>query len=218
LLALGLLGVYLEFKTPGFGVFGITGLLLLAIWFWGHNVAGLAGAEEIVIFAAGVILLALEIFVIPGFGIAGISGIILILASLMLAMVGHYPGQGWWHLPELHLAQATKTLGTTVAMCVAFIVIAARLLPKTPLFKSIMLSAAMPKQEGYRAGKKRDDLVGRRGIAESNLHPSGIAVINGRRQPVVSRGDFIDAGSAIVVAQTKGNRIVVDMVSEKEQA
>ena len=43
---LGILGVFIELKTPGFGIPGICGLVLLAIFFLGHYVAGLAGVEE----------------------------------------------------------------------------------------------------------------------------------------------------------------------------
>ena len=216
LLALGLLGVYLEIKTPGFGVFGITGLVLLAIWFWGHNVAGLAGAEEIVIFAVGVILLALEIFVIPGFGIAGISGILLIISALMLAMVEHYPGNSWYHLPVDQIKDSVSTMGLALTVCAAGTVVLARILPKTALFQRLMLTSSLPSEEGYQAGHKHDDLIDATGKAQTDLHPSGIATINDRRYPVVSRGEFIDSGARIVVAQTKGNRIVVDELPEEK--
>jgi membrane-bound serine protease (ClpP class) len=216
LLALGLLALYLEFKTPGFGVFGVSGLILLAVWFWGHNVAGLAGIEEVALFVVGVILLALEIFVIPGFGIAGISGIALIMASLVLAMVQHYPG-GSWYPPVSHFEGAIRSLGLALAICAAGVVVLARFLPRTTLFQRITLSSALPKEEGYEASTRKDDLIGRNGTAETDLHPGGIATIDGRRQNVVSRGDFISAGSPIVVAHTKGNRIVVDKVEEKEK-
>ncbi len=213
LLALGLLALYLEFKTPGFGVFGVSGLVLLAVWFWGHNVAGLAGIEEVALFTVGVILLALEIFVIPGFGIAGVSGITLIMVALVMAMVQHYPG-GSWYPPVKHIESALTSLGLALTVCAGGVVVLARFLPHTALFRRIMLTSAMPKEDGYRAGENKDDLVGQKGTAETDLHPSGIAVIGGKRQQVVSLGDFIDAGSPIVVAQTKGNRIVVDKLAE----
>ncbi len=215
LLALGLLALYLEFKTPGFGVFGATGLILLAIWFWGHNVAGLAGAEEVALFALGVFLLALEIFVIPGFGIAGISGIALIITSLIMAMVEHYPG-GAWYPPVIHMEKAITTMGMALTVCAVCVMILAKFLPETSLFRKIMLTSSLPRDAGFQAGAKNDDLIGTRGTAETDLHPGGIAMIGGKRLTVVSRGDFIDAGSPIVVAQTKGNRIVVDALLEEK--
>ena len=51
------------------------GILLLAVWFWGHHVAGLAGMGEMLLFAARASsCCCVEIFVIPGFGIAGVAG------------------------------------------------------------------------------------------------------------------------------------------------
>ncbi len=92
LMMIGLGGLWLEFKAPGFGIFGITGITCLLLFFFGHHIAGLAGMEDLLLFFLGTILLALEIFVIPGFGIAGISGLILIFFSLINAMVEHAPG------------------------------------------------------------------------------------------------------------------------------
>ncbi|MDV7399292.1 hypothetical protein RZS08_48220, partial [Arthrospira platensis SPKY1] len=43
----GLLGIYIEVRTPGFGVPGLLGIVSLAIFFWGHHIAGLAGMEEL---------------------------------------------------------------------------------------------------------------------------------------------------------------------------
>ena len=215
ILALGLLGLYLEFKTPGFGVFGISGIALLAVWFWGHNVAGLAGIEELALFAVGIILVGLEIFVIPGFGIAGISGIALIVVSLLMAMVQHYPG-GSWHPPEMHLREAIKTMGVALATCVGLMGVLVRILPETPLFRRLMLTSAMPKEEGYSASSEKSGLVGLKGVAETDLHPGGVAAIDGKRQSVVSRGEFIDAGARIVVAEAHGNRIVVDELANRE--
>ncbi|MCI0340667.1 MAG: hypothetical protein L0216_05880, partial [Planctomycetales bacterium] len=87
LFLVGLLALYVEFKTPGFGVAGAIGLSCLALFFFGHLVVGLAELHEVLLFVAGVGLLALELFVIPGFGVAGILGILCILGSLVLAQI-----------------------------------------------------------------------------------------------------------------------------------
>ena len=50
LLGIGLLALFLEFKTPGFGFFGIGGIVLLGIFFISQYIAGLAGNEVIFFF------------------------------------------------------------------------------------------------------------------------------------------------------------------------
>ena len=56
LLGAGMLLLFIEFKTPGFGVFGIGGIVLLGLFFISQNIAGLAGNEPILFFALGLIL------------------------------------------------------------------------------------------------------------------------------------------------------------------
>ena len=56
LLGVGLLALYIEFKTPGFGIFGIVGIICLAIVFLGSYVAGLSGHEPMLVFGLGLIL------------------------------------------------------------------------------------------------------------------------------------------------------------------
>nr|HPR69224.1 ATP-dependent Clp protease proteolytic subunit [Kiritimatiellia bacterium] len=92
LMILGFLGIYLEIKTPGIGLPGLFGAVCLALFFWGHHIAGLAGMEDLLLFAAGVVLILIEIFVIPGFGVTGMLGIVLVLLSLVGAMTRIIPG------------------------------------------------------------------------------------------------------------------------------
>ncbi len=87
LLGLGLLCLFIEFKTPGFGVFGVTGLVLLGTVFFGHYVAGLSGHEPALVFLLGVLLIALELFFFPGTLVPAITGIALMLGSLVWAML-----------------------------------------------------------------------------------------------------------------------------------
>ena len=70
----GMGGLWLEFKTPGFGLFGLLGALALLLFFFGHHIAGLSGMEDVLFFVLGVLFIGLAIFVTPGFGLLGLSG------------------------------------------------------------------------------------------------------------------------------------------------
>lgn len=83
LLSIGSLGLIVELYSPGFGLPGIMGLSSLFLFFYGHYIAGLAGLETIILFAAGIILVAAEFFV-PG-GIIGFIGFGAILLSFFIA-------------------------------------------------------------------------------------------------------------------------------------
>ncbi|MDX1411041.1 MAG: hypothetical protein R3351_02710, partial [Nitrospirales bacterium] len=69
LMMLGMLGVFMELRVPGFGLPGTVGLVSLALFFWGHGLVRLAGLEELLLVALGLILVGVEIFFVPGFGI-----------------------------------------------------------------------------------------------------------------------------------------------------
>jgi membrane-bound serine protease (ClpP class) len=209
-LAGGLLGIYIEFKTPGFGLPGLTGMVLLAIFFWGHHIVGLSGSFELLVFLAGIVLLALEIFVIPGFGVAGISGLLLIVLALFLSMVQHIPGGNWFHLPAMQVEEALQNLGIGLGISAVLGMVAAHFLPKTSGFQHLMLSASLDSDKGVSASEQHDDLLGRTGTALTPLHPSGFARIDGSRINVVARGAYIAKGASVKVAEIHGSRIVVD--------
>ena len=84
LIMIGMLGIFTEIKTPGWGLPGTAGLIALALFFGSSYILDLASVIEIVIFILGVILLILEIFLIPGFGILGVLGILFMIAGLFL--------------------------------------------------------------------------------------------------------------------------------------
>ncbi len=206
----GLLGLYIEFKTPGFGFPGMAGIVCLLIFFWGHNVAGLAGLEEVLLFVVGVILLALENFVIPGFGATGAAGILCIALSLLLAMVQHTPGGPWYKVPVVDLQNSIIVLGTSLigTSCLAFIV--ARFLPQTSAFQKVVLNTSASVQTGFSSSSDTHSLVGARGIAVTPLRPAGSGMFGDKRLDVVARGDYIDTNTPIIVAEAHGNHIVVD--------
>ncbi len=211
LMMLGILGIYIEIKTPGFGLPGILGAFCLALFFWGHHIAGLAGMEDLVLFAIGIFLILVEVFLIPGFGITGFAGITLVLISLVGAMTRYVPGVPWmpvWQSLQLPIFQTGLALvGSGLG-----ILLLSRFLPRSRLFNRIALSASTAAGEGYIASPDTAFLVGRTGIALTPLRPGGAARIEGQHLDVVTRGDFIDAGANVRIVETHGNRLVVERI------
>ena len=209
LLMLGLAGLFIEIRTPGVGVPGVIGVVCLALFFWGHHIAGISGWFTIFLFSVGVLLLLLEIFVIPGFGIAGISGIICILASLVLTMV-QWEGREMTGVMHAILGPlATVTVAFVGALVLLWVT--AKFLPAAPIVSRVFLPKTMAHDEGYtsrdEAELKKWD--GARGVARTTLRPAGKAVIKGVPVDVVTGGEWLQSGTAIKVVNTSYNRIVV---------
>lgn len=209
LLGLGLLGLYIEFKTPGFGLPGIMGIVLLAIWFWGSHIAGLAGMEELALFMLGVVLLCVELFVFPGVILPGIAGLALILVSILMGMTQHYPGDPWYPTMPAIAASALRFV-PSLLIAVAGAIVAAAFLPKVPMFKKLILDTAVNTRISAAPTPTQPSLVGKEGVTETRLNPAGAARFGDLRLNVVSRGAFIEAGEKIVVAGAEGNRIIVE--------
>ncbi|HLV33292.1 MAG TPA: ATP-dependent Clp protease proteolytic subunit, partial [Chitinispirillaceae bacterium] len=85
LIAIGLASLYIELRSPGFGVPGIIGIICLGLVFSAQYVVGLAAHTEILLLGLGIVLLGIELLVLPGFGVAGFAGISLIIAGIVLS-------------------------------------------------------------------------------------------------------------------------------------
>jgi membrane-bound serine protease (ClpP class) len=210
LLALGLLGIYIEIKTPGFGFPGTAGILLLAVWFWGHHVAGLAGLGEIAIFIVGAGLLLVEILLIPGFGVVGLVGLGMMVTALLMAMIQHYPGAPW-HAPMFVPDLEASILNLSLALLLVFFsgLALARFLPGTMFFHRLALETCETRAAGFAASETTSAWVGKMGTAVTPLRPAGIADFGSARMNVVTQGQFVEKGVSVVVTEAQGNRIVV---------
>ena len=100
LMTIGILGIMVEIRTPGFGVPGPLGAASLALFFWGHWLVRLAGWEELLLVGVGLLLLAIEVFVTPGFGLTGVLGLAALIGGLGLSLVGAGATWGWWSPPS----------------------------------------------------------------------------------------------------------------------
>ncbi|HWP36992.1 MAG TPA: NfeD family protein [Gemmatimonadales bacterium] len=211
LLSVGMLGILMEIKTPSFGIAGAVGLTSLAAFFGSHLIIGLAGWEEVILLVAGLVAVGVEIFVIPGFGVAGILGILLIGSSVFLTLIGNLPT---W----ADVARASGVIMTTGVIVIAMMYTLLRIMPRTTRTRGIFLQAATDRDAGYISAPEREDLVGREGVALTDLHPSGVVLIGDERVDVVSDAGFVAKGSRVRVVRAEAYRMVVIPTAEVEKA
>jgi membrane-bound serine protease (ClpP class) len=204
LISLGLLGLFFEIKSPGWGVPGTLGVIFLGLFFGSHYIVNLANIIEIVLFLVGVGLLLLEIFVIPGFGVAGVGGVLLMMTGLFLSLIGQLK-----HVSSDDLSSAAGYLSLSFIITFMGVILLLRLFPKTIFWKRISLEDSQEKEQGYVASRNYNIYLGKTGVAISPLRPAGIGEIDGERLDVVSDGDFIDKDTPIIVIKIDGYRLVV---------
>ncbi len=214
LLMVGIGGIYLEFKTPGISIFGIIGVIALAIFFFGHYVAGLSGMEEVILFLVGLILIAVELFILPGHVLPGFLGIVAILISVLWAMVDKFSGapiDGSFNFPSFaQLQMPLLKLGSALVGTVVLIVLFLRWLPKDkgPLGK-LILQTQLDTLQGYSTAQSHQHLLEQIGVAETTLRPSGKGRFGDELVDVITQGDLIEKGKRIKVVQIEGVRIIV---------
>jgi membrane-bound serine protease (ClpP class) len=211
LVTIGMLGILIELRTPGFGVAGAIGIGSLGAFFWGHWLVQLAGWGELLLALGGVALLVLELVVIPGFGFAGILGILALLAALVMSVVGSGA------TPEfLMLAAGRIVLALLVALLASFLLL--RFMPRTPFGRRLILQSDLGAGHEFGSAPEADlRWLGKRGRTTSPLRPAGFADIEGARVDVVSEGELIEPGTPVQVIRVDGNRIVVRPVSRTNE-
>ena len=205
LLSLGVLGLVFEIKTGAFGLGGLLSLTSLGLFFGSSFVLGLAGWEEVLLLGLGLIALAVEVFVLPGFGVAGILGLAAIGVAIVMAMIGAAPTGG-------DVAQAFTVLGASLVITAAVVFAWLRHLPNSGRFKGLLLRGDMSGSQGY-VSAPVSELVGRDGVALTDLRPAGTARIGSERVDVVTEGEYVAQGSAVRVIRSEGYRHVVRQAS-----
>lgn len=200
LLSIGSLGLVMELYSPGFGVPGFMGLTALALFFYGHIVAELAGIEAIILLVVGIVFIVLEMF-LPG-GIMGLIGVASIIFSLLLS------SNNIW---QMGISILIAFIVTVVGSIILFKVVGL----EKGFFKHIILKDSTSTEKGYLSAKERPELVGMKGKTLSPLRPSGTAMFGDERLDVVTEGSFINEGKTIIVIKSSGSRIVVREIEEQ---
>lgn len=211
LLIIGAVGVYIEFKTPGFGIPGIVGISAFVIYFLGGYVAGLSGMEWVAVFVLGLVLVAVEIFFFPGTIFVGLVGAAMMLASLVMAMVDIYPGMP--SIPTMPQLQAPLMdlffagIGSVIAALVL-----ARWLPKTSAYSALVSTTTSGSVSVRAETADKNALLGQEGVTLSQLRPGGKAQFGDRVIDVVTRGEMISKGTPVKIIGRSGPEAIVEAV------
>lgn len=212
LLIIGVIAFYIEFKTPGFGVPGIIGLIAFTIYFLGGYIAGISGAEWIVVFIIGLGLMAFEIFIHPGTIVPGIAGVLIVFVALIMGMVDMYPGgPSFPTLPQLELP--IRNLVVAAAGSIMAILVLARLLPKTPIYNVLVSPGASGMQEEVMQQAKKSAHLGKVGVTVSSLRPGGKAQFGDVILDVISQGDMVAKGQPVKIIGYSGTEAIVEVVA-----
>jgi membrane-bound serine protease (ClpP class) len=204
-------GIYFELQTPGVGFPILAAVIAAVLYFVPYYLNGLAANWEIIIFFVGIVLLALEIFVIPGFGVAGISGIVLMVGSLILVMLNNdvfdftFVNGG-----EIVAAVLTAMAGLMASILLMFF--GGVRLTQTKVFQRISLVDTQQRSEGYTSNFNQQSYLGLKGEAYTVLRPSGKILINDELKDAFTRGDYIEKGKKVVVVDESGTSLKVKEV------
>ncbi|MCK5249744.1 MAG: nodulation protein NfeD, partial [Spirochaetaceae bacterium] len=230
LLIAGLVALYLEITSPGFGVPGTIALICFAVVFGASGLMGNLGPVEILMFLIGVVLLLLEIFVIPGFGIAGIAGIALILGSLVFSLQDFYWPEFDWQWTIVRRNISIVGIGLFGGIVMIGVIMAA--LPRAGIFDRLVLHGpGDPGYAGFSRRRKRKESAedtpektdesaelpvseGAVGLALTDLRPVGKIRLENRTVVAETDGEYYDKGTQVVVLRTDGVKVVVSAKEE----
>jgi membrane-bound serine protease (ClpP class) len=208
LLTLIIGGIWMELKMPG-TVFPIAvSMVAGALYLMPYYLTGLAENWEIGLFIIGVVLLAVEIFIIPGFGVVGFSGLSLMLGSLVLMMI-HNRGFDFQWVANSDIFQALLSAGLSVLLAIGMMFTLIPRILNSSRFKQISLQSALHKEEGFVTSNADITLPGKSGVAQTVLRPSGKVLIDNILYDAITTGKFVEKDTPIVVISQEGNTIKV---------
>ncbi len=203
LLMIGAAGLYIELKTPGIGFGGFVSMVAFIVYFWSQYLNGTSGWLEVMLFIAGVICVAAEIFVLPGFGVLGLGGGLLVIASIVLASQSFVLPVNDYQIRQMQWS-LLGILGAALGVALLGFLLR-RWLPATPILRDVVLEP--PQDVGL--DDVLDELVGRIGTTTTRLAPAGKARIGDSVRDVASDGPLIEPGTAVRVVDVRGGRVIV---------
>jgi membrane-bound ClpP family serine protease len=147
----------------------------------------------IILQLVGVVVIIAEI-ILPSGGILSIVALSVFGYSLYIAF-----------------SEISKTVGfafvaADLALIPVLVIVGLKLLARSP----VTLRKTLSRENGVSSqSSELESYVGTQGNTVTDLRPAGIAVIYGKRVDVVTRGEYLEKNSAIIVTAVTGNQIIV---------
>lgn len=205
-------GIYFELQTPGIGFPSIVAIAAALLYFAPLYIEGLAANWEILLFIIGLILVALEIFVIPGFGIVGILGIIFVIGGLTLSLLENVDFD-FRPVQEGKIGKALLTVTAGISFGFALVIYLSSRIGAKGLFRGIALNTNLEKDAGYiGVSMEQKALVGMEGKASTDLRPSGKVFIDGEVYDAVAEIGFIPKNTVVKVVKYEMGQLYVQVV------
>ena len=202
-------GIYMEMHTPGLGFAAAVALVASCLYLLPMIITGTLPAWIIITLIAGIVLIALEVFVIPGFGVCGIAGIAAVVVALGAAIVPDEATES-----GLTLAAFGRPLIIVGAGIIAAVALVAWLTSRHgPKFfrrhSELMLTQDIKKGYiGVDMGPAK--FVGRKATAMTDMRPAGKILLEGEVFDAVSTGAFIEAGQHIRILRYENAQLYVE--------
>ena len=204
-------GIFVEIRTPGIGLPLVTAIVGALLYFAPPYIGHLAQSWEILLFVVGLILIAVEIFVLPGFGVCGISGIIAVIAALAFSMVDNLEFFHWDG--SINLRPIIQPLGIVVLSAAAAVfgsVWIVRKLYETRSFDHIALRQEMKADEGFTGVVSDLEIYVGQGVTVfTDMRPGGKVMTSDSRilEATLRFGGYASKGEILKVVSAEQGRL-----------
>ena len=202
-------GIYFELQTPGIGFPLGVAITAAVLYFAPLYIDGLAANWEILIFIIGLVLVALELFVIPGFGVAGISGIILVISGLTLSLLNNVVFN-FESVETGAIGKAFITVTGGITLSFTLVIYLSSKIGTKGIFRNVALVKTLDNESGY-VGVSMDakELIGQQGVASTVLRLSGKVQVDGKTYDAVSEDGFIEKGTLVEIIRYETGQVYV---------
>lgn len=200
-------GIYMEMHTPGLGFAAAVAAVATVLYFLPMFVGGNMPAWVLLCFIAGVVLIALEIFVVPGFGITGTAGIIAIVAALVGGMLSNDAVTGF---DFASLCRSLVIVGIGCLLAVGAVVYLTSSHGPKLLRKHTELMTELTVADGFvGVDMSPARYVGQIATTVTDMRPAGKIEIGSTVFDAVSTGPFIAAHKQVKVTKYENAQLYV---------
>lgn len=202
-------GIYFELQTPGVTFPIVLAIAAAVLYFAPLYLNGFAQHWEIIVFVIGVLLIALEIFVIPGFGITGITGIAMVVLGLTFAMIDNSVFEFGFSKAFTEVFRSLLLVLISISLSLFLSIYFSGKLITNSRIAGLALKSEQTREQGYLSVDDNSRLIGKEGIAITMLRPSGKIEVDNEVLDALSEIGYIDQGEKIVINRFESGQLYV---------